>query len=88
MALTEAQRHDATEKLLTHGQQVFHKILVVRCHIPSKRSRASSARCLSHHARSSRNASRRLTRNTSTSQRTRQFTPCSSSYGMPGKQLT
>ena len=75
------------EKVVPFRPQVLRRIFTERRRIASKRSRACSARCSSHREKRSRNASRKLTKNISTSRRTRRSTTFSSIFGMPAQAI-
>src|SRR5438046_729600 len=75
-ALAEVQRLKTAGEFFALRQQVLRRIFTERRRTAWKQSRASSARCSSHHAIPSRNASRKLTRNIFTSRRTKPSTPC------------
>src|SRR3989475_10702625 len=88
MALAEVRRREAAKKLSPFRPQVLRRIFTARRRIVSMPSKASSGRCSSRHVKPSRNASRKVTKNTFTFPRTKRFTPSSSIFGTPARRST
>src|SRR5439155_2174621 len=70
MALAEVRRREAAKKLSPFRPQVLRRIFTGPRRIVLMRSRACWGRCLSRREKPSRNASRKLTKNTFTFLRT------------------
>src|SRR5438046_1143630 len=87
-ALAEVQRLKTAAEFFAIRQQVLRRIFTERRRTAWKQSKASSARCSSHHAIPSRNASRKLTRNIFMFRPTKPSTPCWWSFGMPARRST
>src|SRR6266481_3090917 len=86
MALAEVRRREAAKKLSPFRQQVLRRIFTGPRRTVLMRSRACWGQCLSRREKPSRNASRKLTRNTFTSLRTGPFTTFLSNFGTRGRQ--
>src|SRR6476660_8095027 len=69
MALAEVRRREAAKMLFPFRQQVLRRMSTERRRIAYRQSRASSVQSSSHRMKRSRNASRKLTKNISTSLR-------------------
>src|SRR5947199_4032920 len=74
MALAEVRRREAAKKLFAFRQQVLRRIFTALHRIALTRSKAFWGRCSFHRVKLSRNASKKLTKNTFTSPRTGRFT--------------
>src|SRR5438876_9525503 len=86
MALAEVRRREAAKKLSPFRPQVLRRMFTARRRTARRRSKVSWAQCSSPRARPSRNASRKLMRNTSTSPRTARFTASLSIFGTRVRQ--
>src|SRR5207249_5743157 len=87
MALAEVRRREAAKKLSPFRPQVLRRMFTARRRTARTRSKVCWAQCSSPRARPSRNASRKLMRNTSTSPRTARFTAFLSIFGTRVRQL-
>src|SRR6266545_7900676 len=81
MALAEVRRREAAKKLFPFRQQVLRRMFTERRRIAWKQSRASLVQCSFPRAKRSRNASRKLTKNISTSLRIGRSMRCLSNFG-------
>src|SRR6516225_4350172 len=88
MALAEVRQREAAKKLSPFRRQVLRKIFTAPRPIVSMPSKACLGRCCSHHEKPSRNASKKLTKNTFTFPRTGRSTTSSSISGTRGRQST
>src|SRR5438552_16263124 len=86
MALAEVRRREAAKKLSPFRPQVLRRIFTGPRRIVLMRSRACWGRCLSRREKPSRNASRKLTKNTFTFLRTGRFIAFLSIFGTRGRQ--
>src|SRR5438874_11462738 len=84
----EAGRREVAKKLFPFRPQLLRRIFTAPRRTALTRSKACSGRCSSPLEKPSQNASKKLTKNTITSQRTAQFTTFLSIFGIRRRQST